>query len=193
MRVPAAGPLLTGAHGQHAVAIVNEKTQSERSTEPWLRGTIPGVHPLVMPVFFSYAQVREDLRTHTAGLSDEHVWQPLASSSMGFQLKHIAGSVDRITTYLLGRQLEAEQLSFLKQESEPPGTLTELLQLVERSLDKSERELQTVDAASLYAERTVGRRALPTTVIGLIVHLAEHTQRHLGQAIIIAKLLRQPG
>ncbi len=161
--------------------------------EPWLRGSLPGVHPLVMPVFFSYAQVREDLHEHIAGISAEQVWKPLAGQSLGFQLKHMAGSVDRITTYVMGRQLETAQLLFLKQESQPPGTMPELLQLVEQSLKKSEDELRQLDAASLYAARTVGRRALPTTVIGLIVHLAEHTQRHLGQAIMIAKLLRQPG
>jgi len=146
-----------------------------------------------MPVFFSFAQVREDLEKHTAGLSDDKVWNTVAGSSLGFQLKHIAGSVDRITSYLLGRQLDAGQLAFLRGESEPPGTLAELLELVEQSLSKSETELKTIEYASMYAARTVGRRALPTTVIGLIVHLAEHTQRHLGQAVVIAKILRQTG
>jgi uncharacterized damage-inducible protein DinB len=146
-----------------------------------------------MPVFFSYAQVREDLRTHTAGLSDVQVWQSVAGASLGFQLKHIAGSVDRITSYLLGQCLDVAQLDFLKQEATAGGTLAELLGLVDEQLQQSEAKLLTVDPQSLYAPRTVGRRALPTTVIGLIVHLAEHTQRHLGQAITITKLLRQSG
>ncbi len=162
--------------------------------EPWLRGPIAGVHPLVMPVFFSYAQVREDLQKHTADLPDHQIWKSLAGNSLGFQLKHIAGSVDRITTYLLGRELTAAQLDFLKWELRPPpGTLSELLALVEQNLDKSQNQLHTLRPQSLYHPRTVGRRALPTTVIGLIVHLADHTQRHLGQAITIAKLLRQSG
>jgi hypothetical protein len=172
---------------------VNETLQFERPPEPWLRGPIAGVHPLIMPVFFSYAQVREDLRAQTAGVSDEQVWRPIAGASLGFHLKHIAGSVDRIGTYLLGERLNAAQLSFLTRETLPPATLAELLELVEQSLEESEGKLHRVDAASPYAARTVGRRALPTTVIGLIVHLAEHTQRHLGQAITIAKLLRQSG
>ena len=161
--------------------------------EPWLRGPLAGVAPLVMPVFFSYAQVREDLRMHTASLSDELVWKPVAGNSLGFQLRHIAGSVDRITTYLLGQSLDEAQLEFLKQEATPQGTLAELLALVDKQLEQSEAKLLTVDPQALYAARTVGRRALPTTVIGLIVHLAEHTQRHLGQAITITKLLRQSG
>jgi uncharacterized damage-inducible protein DinB len=151
-----------------------------------------GVHPLVMPVFFSYAQVREDLHRHTAGFSDEQVWRTVAASSLGFQLKHIAGSVDRITSYLLGQQIDSEQLEFLKNERHaPPASLTALLALVDENLKQSESQLSTVDAAALYTVRTVGRKALPTTVIGLIVHLAEHTQRHLGQAITISKILRQ--
>jgi hypothetical protein len=159
--------------------------------EPWLRGPIAGVHPLVMPVFFSYAQVREDLEKHTAGLDDQLVWRPFAGSSLGFHLKHIAGSVDRITTYLVGQQLSADQFAFLNQESQISGTLAELLQMVDQSLTNSESELRTVDVESPYAPRAVGRRALPTTVMGLIVHLAEHTQRHLGQALTLTKLLRQ--
>ena len=159
--------------------------------EPWLRGPLAGVPPLVMPVFFSYAQVREDLQMHTAGLSDDLVWKPVADQSLGFQLKHIAGSVDRITTYLMGQSLDDAQFDFLKQEGTPHGTLAELLALVHHQLQESEAQLLKVDPHSLYAARTVGRRALPTTVIGLIVHLAEHTQRHLGQAITITKLLRQ--
>ena len=163
------------------------------SDEPWLRGPIAGVHPLVMPVFFSYTQVREDLQKHTAGLSDDLVWKPVAGNSLGFQLKHIAGSVDRITTYLVGQPIDAGQLAFLKQESQPTGTLAELLTLIEQSLNNSQSQLQLIVPETLYAARSVGRRALPTTVIGLIVHLAEHTQRHLGQAITITKLLRQGG
>jgi hypothetical protein len=161
--------------------------------EPWLRGALAGVHPLVMPVFFSFMQVREDLRRYTAGISDTQVWIATAGNSLGFQLRHIAGSVDRITTYLLGEPLDAQQLAFLREESQPTGTLAELLKLVEQSLDKSMAQLKRLDPASLYDPRTVGRRALPTTTIGLIVHLAEHTQRHLGQAIVIAKFLRQTG
>ena len=144
-----------------------------------------------MPVFFSYAQVREDLQKHTAGLSDDQVWKPVSGNSLGFQLKHLAGSVDRITTYLIGQQLSTPQLDFLKQEPETAGALSELLALVEQNLHRSQTQLQMIDPQSLYDSRTVGRRALPTNVIGLIVHLAEHTQRHLGQAITIAKILRQ--
>ena len=159
--------------------------------EPWLRGAMAGVDPLVMPVFFSFVQVREDLVRYTAGLNDEQVWRVVGTNSLGFQLKHIAGSVDRITTYLLGRELSKEQLATLRQEPVPTMDLPELLRLVETQLARSEAQLRTIKLETMYEARTVGRRALPTTVLGLIVHLAEHTQRHLGQAITIATIVRQ--
>jgi uncharacterized damage-inducible protein DinB len=163
------------------------------SPEPWLRGPLAGVHPLVMPVFFSFAQVREDLAKHTQGLTDEQVWTVAGGTSVGFHLKHIAGSVDRITTYLLGSQLTEQQLQTLRQESVPDAGLTQLLAAVDDSLRDSEERLRSIDPASIYDVRAVGRKALPTTVIGLIVHLAEHTQRHLGQTITLCKAARQLG
>ncbi len=158
--------------------------------EPWLRGPIDGVHPLVAPIFFSFAMVREDLARYTAGLSNEAVWRNIDGASLGFHLRHLAGSVDRLTTYLIGEQLSQEQLDILKHEAEPEGDLTELLDLVNDRLANSEKQLSKLDPATLYDRRSVGRRALPTTVIGLIVHLCEHTQRHLGQAITLAKMFQ---
>ncbi len=148
------------------------------------------MHPLVMPVFFSFTQVREDLAKHTAGIPPEAVWKTLGRASLGFHLKHMAGSVDRLTTYLMGGQLSAEQLAFLPNELHPPGTVKELLAEIDRVLTRSEEQLRRLDPASLYDRRSVGRRELPTTVLGLLVHLCEHTQRHLGQAITLAAMLR---
>lgn len=149
------------------------------------------MHSLVMPVFFSFAQVREDLAKHTAGLEREQVWRVTGANSVGFQLKHMAGSVDRITSYLMGEPLTSGQMDFLRQESSGSEDVPALLALVEQSLAHSEDRLRQIDPASIYDVRSVGRRALPTTVIGLLVHLAEHTQRHLGQAITLSKLARQ--
>ncbi len=162
------------------------------SPEPWLRGPIAGVDPLVMPVFFSFAQVREDLAKYTAGLPDEVVWRNIDGASLGFHMKHMAGSVNRLTTYLSGGQLSSQQLEALKRESEPQGSVSELLGLVNQELARSEEQLRRLNPVTLYDPRSVGRRALPTTVLGLLVHLCEHTQRHLGQAITLAKMLRQP-
>jgi len=158
--------------------------------EPWLRGPIPGVDPLVAPVFASFAQVREDLAAHTKGLSDADVWRSIDGiPALGFQLRHIAGSVERLTAYLMGGQLTNDQIAVMQQEGTPEGALTELLAGVDAALARSEHRLKTLDPASIYGRRSIGRKRLPSTVIGLIVHLAEHTQRHLGQAITTTKLL----
>lgn len=160
--------------------------------EPWLRGAIPGVDPLVMPVFFSFTQVREDLAVHTAGLIQEDVWRRVgALPPLGFQLRHIAGSVDRLTTYLMGEALGPEQLAFHKQEAAPCANLKELLVGVDAALRHAEERIATIDPAAIHEPRYIGRKRLRSTVLGLLVHIAEHTQRHLGQAITTAKLLRK--
>ncbi len=164
---------------------------SEPLPEPWMRGPIVGIEPLVMPLFFSFTQVREDLARHTEGVAEEQLWRnvgPLAS--LGFHLRHIAGSVERLTTYLMNEPLLAEQLAFLKEEATPGATLEELLAAIDATLRATEARLRTIDPATIHDPRYIGRKRLPTTVLGLLVHIAEHTQRHLGQAITTAKLVR---
>jgi hypothetical protein len=163
----------------------------QTTPEPWLRGPIEGVHLLVRPVFFTFTQVREDLGANTRGLSCEQVWRRIRGAApLGFHIKHIAGSVDRLTTYLLGGQLNETQIQFLREESDSGAGLDELLRLLDVHLRGTEERLRQIDPQSLYEARGVGRKGLPTTVIGLLVHLAEHTQRHLGQAITTIKMLR---
>lgn len=159
--------------------------------EPWLRGPVPDVHPALGAVLQSFTQVREDLEYHTAGLSAEQVWKPVGSvPALGFQLRHIAGSVDRLVTYLCGDQLSEAQIATLKSEATPGASLDQLLSAVNASLDAASEKVRAIDPASLYDARFVGKKRLPTSVIGLLVHVAEHTQRHLGQAITTSKLLR---
>jgi uncharacterized damage-inducible protein DinB len=157
--------------------------------EPWMRGPIEGLEPLVAPVFCSFTQVREDLALHTEGLTTAQVWSRTGTlPSLGFQLRHIAGSVDRLMTYLMEREISKEQITILKAESEPGASLAELLAAVDAALAQAADELRTIKAESIHAPRYIGRKRLPTTVLGLLVHIAEHTQRHLGQAITTAKL-----
>src|SRR5215510_16071297 len=103
--------------------------------EPWLRGPIPGVSPLVAPVLHAFVQAREDLEQHTAGLTTEQIWaHPLGLAPVGFQLRHIAGSVDRLMTYLSGKPLDEAQMAALRTEMEPGEPLQELLAGVNRTL-----------------------------------------------------------
>ena len=161
-------------------------------TEPWLNGPIEGVPPHLMPVFHSFAMVREDLARYTEGLTTEDVWRRTGSlPSLGFHLRHIAHSVDRLVTYLCGDQLSEAQIAALKQEGEPGASLEELLAGVHAQLNAAEVRLRTVRKDSMEEPRYIGKKRLPSTVLGLLVHVAEHTQRHLGQAITTAKLARE--
>jgi hypothetical protein len=145
-------------------------------------------------VLYSFQQAREDLAKHSAGLTDDQVWaRPFDLAPVGFHLRHIAGSVDRLSTYLLGAQLYDAQMAALRNEMEPGELLTNLLTQVNESLARAEERIKSIDPATFTESRAVGRQQLPTTVIGLLVHIAEHTQRHVGQAIGAAKLARAEG
>jgi uncharacterized damage-inducible protein DinB len=146
-----------------------------------------------MPVFHSFAMVREDLSYYTEGLTTEDVWRRTgALPSLGFHLRHIAHSVDRLVTYLCGDQLSDAQIATLKQETEPgTATLAELLADIDANLHDAERRMRTINAAALQEPRYIGKKRLPSTALGLLVHISEHTQRHLGQAITTAKLARE--
>jgi uncharacterized damage-inducible protein DinB len=156
--------------------------------EPWLRGPLPGINPFIAPLFYSFQMAREDLAHHTAALTTEQIWAtPHGFGSVGFHLRHIAGATDRLLTYALGSPLSETQMSILKAEKEPGATREMLLAALDAAFTKAESAASALDPATLAAPRTVGRKLLPTTVIGLLVHIAEHTQRHVGQAISAAK------
>jgi len=157
--------------------------------EPWLRGPLPDVSPLLAPALYALQQTREDLVRYTEGLTPSQVWErPHGLAPLGFHLRHIAGSIDRLTTYLAGRPLDEAQMAALANEMKPGAGLDELLADVDRALGLAGEMIRSIDTATLAEPRFVGRKRLPTTVIGLVTHIAEHTQRHLGQAISAAKL-----
>jgi uncharacterized damage-inducible protein DinB len=161
--------------------------------EPWLRGPIPGVHPLIAPILYAFTQAREDLALHTSGLTNQQVWAtPHGLGSVGFHIRHIARSTDRLMTYLQSQQLSQAQMSALQREHEPGASLDELLAALDSSFKDAEALVRSLNPATLTDTREVGRKRLPTTVIGLLTHIAEHTQRHTGQAISAAKLARHP-
>lgn len=158
--------------------------------EPWLRGPLPGVNPLLAPVLRALQQAEEDLERHCAPLTDEQIWTRLFGlTPLGFHLRHIAGSLDRLTTYLDGGELTESQFAFLKSEMDAGGTRHELLTFIGQAIGRASEVVRTLDPGTLTDARTVGRKHLPTTVIGLAIHLAEHTQRHVGQAITICNFL----
>ena len=149
------------------------------------------MHPLAAPVLYAFEQAREDLAEHTEGLTIEQIWaRPHGFGSVGFHIRHIAGSTDRLITYLEAKPLSDAQLAALAAEHEAGATREELLESLGAAFDRAELVVRAIDLACLAEPRTVGRQRLPTTVVGLLVHIAEHTQRHVGQAISAAKWIR---
>jgi hypothetical protein len=163
--------------------------------EPWMRGPIAGVSPLTAPLLYTFQHAREDLARYTGGLTTEQLWaRPFELGSVGFHILHIAGSVSRLMTYVQGNQLSEAQLKELEAEKSPaPVVYEELLRKMNDAFDEAERVVRAIDPATLGDPREVGRQRLPSTVIGLLTHIAEHTQRHVGQAISAAKLIRAIG
>ncbi|HLH38724.1 MAG TPA: DinB family protein [Bryobacteraceae bacterium] len=157
--------------------------------EPWLRGPIHGLDPLLAPILYAFEQAREDLQQYTAPLSTAQIWAtPHGFGSVGFHIRHIAGSVERLMTYVKQQQLSDSQMAALAAEHRPGATREELLAGLDRAFREAETVVRALDPSRLAEAREVGRKRLPSTVIGLLTHIAEHTQRHVGQAISAAKL-----
>ncbi len=162
----------------------------DKRPEAWLRGSLPGVHPMIAPVLRSFELAREDVAEWTKHLTTEQIWaRPFGLNPVGREIRHIGGSADRLTTYLEGKQLSADQTLEMKHEFDEGASREELLEELAHRLARAESVMRSIDPARLTEQRAVGRKQLPTTVIGLIVHIAEHTQRHVGQAISAAKLI----
>jgi uncharacterized damage-inducible protein DinB len=167
---------------------------TDQLPEAWMRGPIPGIHPLIAPSLYGFQQAREDLAKHTEGLTTDQIWvRPHGFGSVGFHLRHIAGSTDRLATYLEGKQLSKDQMEFLRREHEPGASREELLAEIGAAFQRVETLAHSIEPERLSEPREVGRKRLPTTVLGLLTHIAEHTQRHVGQAISAAKLARITG
>jgi uncharacterized damage-inducible protein DinB len=158
--------------------------------EPWLRGTLADVPAVGRGVLHALELALEDAKKWCAGLSDAQVHaRPAGLPSVAFQLRHIAGSLDRLLTYAEGRALSAEQLLSLKAEANSQGTANELLAELEAAISRGSMRVRELASKNLSLSRTVGTKRLPTTLGGLLVHVADHTQRHVGQAITTAKLV----
>lgn len=159
--------------------------------EPWLRGTHSDTEAVGRAVVHALELALEDLQKWTEGLADAEVHsEPLGLTPVAYHLKHISRSADRLLSYAEGKQLTVEQLGRLKAETEGRETLAELTAEAGAGLRDAIRRVQELAATDLNAARGVGRKQLPTSVGGLIVHTAEHTARHVGQVVTTAKVLR---
>jgi hypothetical protein len=163
-------------------------------TEAWQRGPVAGFEPLLMPVVHALIQAREDVERFIGTVPSEHVWRrPGGAASIGFHVRHAGGALDRLFTYARGESLAEAQRAALKAEAEPgdpPTPLSGLVGEVSRIIDTAMHQLRATPRDSLLDGRKIGRAGLPATVLGLLFHAAEHTSRHVGQAITTALIQR---
>lgn len=161
--------------------------------EVWLRGPLPQVPPLLQPVAYALLQAREEIAEYMTHFPAAKLAErPLGLASVGFHLRHLAGVLDRTFTYARGEPLSESQLAYLAAEIQPPthpGAVAELVQAFHKQVDKALAQLKATPEATLTEWRGVGRAQLPSTVIGLLVHAAEHTTRHIGQLLVTSKLV----
>jgi uncharacterized damage-inducible protein DinB len=159
--------------------------------EPWLRGTYADVPAVGRAVLHAFDLALDDLTKWTEGLTDPEVREhPLGLPSVAFHLRHIARSTDRLLSYAEGNQISVEQLTALKAEQSGDEPLAVLLAEVEASFSNGADRVRVLATADFDTFRGVGRKQLPTSIGGALIHVADHTQRHVGQVVTTAKVLK---
>src|ERR1700712_1849963 len=166
----------------------------EEKSEVWQRGPLEDISPLLQPVAHALLQAREELSEMMNAFSETLLWErPAGVASPAFHLQHLTGVLDRLFTYARKESLTADQLYLLSIEgnqSETAASMMELIELFDKQVDLSINELSKVNVDILTEIRTIGRKQIPTTLIGLYVHAAEHTMRHIGQLMVTVKVLK---
>jgi len=161
--------------------------------EVWLRGPLAGIPPLLQPVAHALLQAREEVNALMIDFPEIFLWvKPNGMASPAFHLQHLTGILDRLFTYARGEALTAAQLNYLANEGKEPEQECSVNNLVEKfntQVDEAIKQLSQTNEAILTETRGVGRAQIPSTTIGLLVHAAEHTMRHVGQLMVTVRLL----
>jgi hypothetical protein len=161
--------------------------------EVWLRGPVDGISGVLQPAAHALLQTLEDVERAVSELTADQIWTrpPGGAATVGFHLFHLAGSTDRLLTYARGALLDDAQRARLQAEKDPGRTdVATLLADLRHTVDLALTQLRDTPGATLAEARAVGRARCPTTVLGLMFHAAEHAQRHAGQVVTTAKILR---
>jgi len=159
--------------------------------EPWLRGTHTELPAAIRAVIHALELCREDVDQHCGALNDAALnARPAQVAPIAFHLRHIVRTLDRLLTYAEGQQLSADQMAALKAELDPGATRADLFAEFHSGLDGALVRIRAFAGVDPEQPRAVGRKALPTSVGGLLVHCADHTQRHTGQAVTTAKIVQ---
>lgn len=161
--------------------------------ENWLRGKVDGVPDLLQPAAHAFLQTKEEAREYLKAFPEEKLWvQPYGRASVGFHLQHIAGVTNRLFTYARGEQLSEAQIDFFKKEGVENFeiSLADLLKDIELQIDQAIDYLRTLEEADLTRKVEIGRKRLPSNLIGVTFHAAEHSQRHIGQLLVTASVVK---
>jgi len=167
---------------------------TQKLPEFWLRGPVERVPLLLQPVAHALLQAKDEVKELMKDFPEEKLWiKPAGAASAGFHLQHLRGVLDRLFAYANGRSLTEEQLAELKAEGDPQqtkATPSDLVEAFHQQVDKALEQLRQMNEQQVTEHRGVGRAQLPSTVMGLLFHAAEHTMRHLGQLIVTVKVVR---
>ncbi|SOD80154.1 DinB family protein [Spirosoma fluviale] len=161
--------------------------------EVWLRGPLSNIPPLVQPVAHALMQAHEEVHALMTDFPETRLWErPANIASVGFHLQHLTGVLDRLFTYARQEALSEAQLAALHSEGKPEDNVLSVPELVhkfEKQVEDALDQLRLVDESTLTDIRGVGRAQLPSTMIGLLTHAAEHTMRHVGQLSVTVRVL----
>ena len=167
---------------------------ADTQPEPWLRGPVQGVPALLQPAAHAFIMALEDVERAAAGLDADQLWaEPGGAASVGFHIAHLSGATDRLMTYARGERLNDAQKRKLALERPDPDarpTLEALLADWSATVADTLRQLREIPEDALLTPRFVGRAQLPSTVLGLVFHAAEHASRHTGQVVTTSKIVR---
>ncbi len=162
--------------------------------EVWLRGPLPDFPILLQPIAFALMQAKEDVNEMMHDFPDHLLWErPGGAASLAFHLQHLTGVLDRMFTYAENMPLNEAQLNWLHQEGiqqDQNISVSDLVDAFDQQIEISLQKLQNINLETLTEPRGVGRKQLPSTVFSLLIHAAEHTQRHVGQLLVTVKVLK---
>lgn len=170
----------------------NGNNTNTNHLEYWLRGPVDGVPLLLQPAAHAILQARDEIHRGLVNFPETLIWErPEGVASVAFHLQHIPGVLDRLFTYAAGNQLEQQQLDYMAAEGKENDQLhlSTLLNHLDDQVEQALRQLRNTPQTDLLEYRAVGRKQIPSNVVGLLFHAAEHVQRHTGQLLVTARVV----
>ena len=162
--------------------------------EVWMQGPIEGVPALLQPVAHALLQVSREVEVYMQEFPRAKLWEkPAGRASVAFHLQHMAGVIDRMFTYALDKPLSTQQFQYLSAEGQkvPDMDPKALVEVLQGQIQQAMQQLKQTPEAELTHMRYIGRKRIPTTLMGLLFHAAEHSQRHLGQLLVSISVLEK--